>query len=264
MVARCRSRNKLRIMTPPAQGSRHFNARYGGRIDRIGGVICGRAVAVLALNAGELRGGRLVGETGRQVVTHRVAGQAGTVGLASLSHEHRVGKSAEMGGMDDRVEDFRMALRAGCGSGVLGRWAGDSEEGVAGEAGDGRLAEQAGSAHRLPTGVLKRALLEKLVGARRPVPRHAHPVGDAPHPGHDGRSGHSPGLKDRQMWNALCVDRFARHGPECHGQSHEQHPGCPERSIAVHKPPIVLPQTILAGRRQRPHFIANRVRSSAC
>jgi hypothetical protein len=178
-------------MTSPAQGASDFDARYGGRIGRVGGVICGRAVAVLALNSREMRGDREVGETAWQLVPHSVAGQARTVGLI---HDRQDGKSTGMGGMHYRVENFRVALRAGLSSRVLRYWARDAEEGVAGKRGDRGLAEQAGGAHGLPTGVLKRLLLEELVGTRWPVPRHAHAIGEASHSGHDGQPGHTPRL----------------------------------------------------------------------
>src|ERR1035441_7901028 len=185
-------------MTSPAHGAGKLDARSDARVARIGGVICGRAMAVLALNTGELRRGRLADESRWKLVSHGVAGQAGTVGLATLSHEQRVSKGAGMGGMRHRVENFRVALRADLSSGVLGRWAGDAEEGVIGKAGNGDVVGQIeGCAEGLPGWISQASLLEQLVIPGRAIPRHIHPVGDLSNPCYDGQPRHAPGLNHR-------------------------------------------------------------------
>ena len=94
----------------------------------IGGVIGGRPVAILALNARQLWSFGQADETSRQAGTDGVARQTGDVGLAPAGGKRRVGEGAGMGGMRQRVEDGRMAFRAGLPSGVLGRRAGDAKE----------------------------------------------------------------------------------------------------------------------------------------
>ena len=60
---------------------REFNARNHRRIVRIGRMVAGRPVAVLALHPLELWGLEGVRESGRQAVTDRMAGQ--TTGFVS-------------------------------------------------------------------------------------------------------------------------------------------------------------------------------------
>src|ERR1035437_4094536 len=68
-----------------------------------------------------------------------------------------------------------MALGAGRNTAIERCRASDAEKVTAGGGGDGGLVEGSGCAHGLPTSVLERALMVKLViarRARRPVPRY--------------------------------------------------------------------------------------------
>ena len=147
-----------------------------------------------------------------------------------------------------------MALGASCVTGIGRRRPGYAEKAIAGERGDGGLGERGGGAHGLPTGGMKRVRLEKLVvarRARRPRPRHVDAIGKASNPGHDGPPGHPPGLSDGQMGIVLRAGGPARHAQKSDGQAQDPYPGNQARSSVVHKPPIVLPQTISAWRRQK-------------
>ena len=90
-------------MTSTADRRGEFNARSGHRVLRIGGMNRSRAVAVLALHAGELRGFGFADESRRQTVTDGMAWQTRGIGLTALRHEQWVGKRAEVAGVGDGI-----------------------------------------------------------------------------------------------------------------------------------------------------------------
>src|SRR5436189_6117107 len=106
-------------MTSTAHCGGKFGARSGDRIVRIGRVIAGRTVAILALNAGKLRGCNLAGESRRQLVPHRVAGQ--TTGILVLMGLLERFEGAPMPRIRHRVVNLAVALCAGLSADVLRR-----------------------------------------------------------------------------------------------------------------------------------------------
>src|SRR6185503_2547942 len=128
---------------------RQFDARPGDWILRIGCVISGRTMAVLALNAGKVRSGNLAGESGRQLVPHRVTGQATGI-LVRMGLLKRC-EGAGMPRVHHRVVNSPVALQASLSAGVLWRRAIDPKRSVAQSSGDGRGSDQVGApTDRLP------------------------------------------------------------------------------------------------------------------
>ena len=106
-------------MAAAAHGRRDLRAGNGGWIIGIGGVVGGRPVAILALDARQARSPGRAAESGGHVITNRVARQTGGVGLAPVGDKLRVGEGPRVGGMRHGVDDGRMAFRADLRPGVL-------------------------------------------------------------------------------------------------------------------------------------------------
>src|ERR1043166_4165714 len=71
-----------RRVTPAADRCSQFHPWRDRRVPRVGGVIGSRAVAILALNTGQLRCGGTADKSRRDSVTHSVARQ--TAGICAL------------------------------------------------------------------------------------------------------------------------------------------------------------------------------------
>src|ERR1035441_8138582 len=236
-------------MTAAADRRRQIDPRQHGQVKIIGRVVGRRAVTILALHALQPRGGRRAAESGRRFVAHGVAVKIGVVGsLRGL-------ECVRMWSGIPRGDGGPMALGAGRNTAIERCRASDAEKITAGGGGDGGPLERGGGAHGLPTSVLERALMVKLVVARRtwrPVPRnYAQAIGGVGHSGQNRPPGHTPGLWDGQM-RSLRIGRLARRTQNGHCQTQDQWPAYPEWFSAGHKPLIVLPQIISAWRRQMP------------
>jgi len=70
-----RGRGELIAVATAADLGGQVHTRYDRLVARIGRMIGGRPVAILALHAFQLGGKRRVGKSGRYTVTHRVTGQ---------------------------------------------------------------------------------------------------------------------------------------------------------------------------------------------
>ena len=82
-------------------------------------MVGGRAVAVLTLHVGQQRRRGLAGKSGRQPVTHRVAGQAGRIGLAAVGYKSSIRERARMGRLQHRGLNVGMTLRAALGAQII-------------------------------------------------------------------------------------------------------------------------------------------------
>src|ERR1035441_6838807 len=181
-------------MAAAADRGRQINPRQYCQVKIIGRMVRCRAVTTLALHALEPRGGRRAAEPGRRFVAHGVAVKIGVVGsLRGL-------ECVRMWSGIPRGDGGPMALGAGRNTAIERCRASDAEKITAGGGGDGGPLERGGCAHGLPTSVLERALMEKLVVARRtwrPVPRnYAQAIGGVGHSGQNRPPGHTPGLWD--------------------------------------------------------------------
>src|SRR5688572_7099082 len=104
-------------MASAADASSQRRGRPVDWIERIGGVISGRAVATLALNANKVRGCALTHKPGRQLIPNRMARQT-TGFLVRMDILERL-KGAHMRRILYFIMNFPVALRAGCSTGVL-------------------------------------------------------------------------------------------------------------------------------------------------
>ncbi len=142
-------------MAAAADGGGHFNLRNDGGVIRIGGMIGGRTVTVLTLHTGQQRGRRLADKSGRQLVTHRVAGQAGRIALAAVGHKGGIRERTRMGGLQHRGLSAGMTFGAVLGTGVMWRWTRHPEESIARSGGNRHLPVQVACADGEPGGTLQ-------------------------------------------------------------------------------------------------------------
>src|SRR5690242_7184121 len=78
-----------RVVTTTANGAGELNAWPHGGIIRIGSVIAGRPVAILALDFSELRGCARADEPGGKAVTHGVTREALRILILLLIYQRR-------------------------------------------------------------------------------------------------------------------------------------------------------------------------------
>ena len=116
----------MSVMTPTADGGSQFDPRPYGRVELIGRVIGSRTVAILALHIRELWSCGLVGVSGRQEVTHRMAGETRWIGVLMrlLEWFERVSVRSDRLRVVDLpmafLTDFRSLMRDGMIPGITG------------------------------------------------------------------------------------------------------------------------------------------------
>ena len=110
-------RNGFSVMASATDACRQRGGRAVDWIERIGGVMSGRAVATLALDADKVRCYALTHKSSRQLEPDRMTGQA--IGfLVRLNRLERF-EGTGVRGIPHFVVNFSVALGAGCGTSVL-------------------------------------------------------------------------------------------------------------------------------------------------
>src|SRR5689334_18934467 len=96
-------------MTASAHRGGHFDPRSKDGIIRIGGVIGGTTMAILALNAGEFRGCSLARKSCRRLIPNRMTGQ--TTGITVLMGLLECFECEGMSGIHNEVMNFPVTFR---------------------------------------------------------------------------------------------------------------------------------------------------------
>jgi len=187
------------VVTATANRGRDFRAGSDGGVVLIGRVVCRGAVAALALDTGQTGIGVriiLADKSSRQPEPYGVARKTGTVCLAALGHEQRIGKRASVLRVQLSRVNALMAFGTSLRAGVIRRRTGNAEEGIA-----LNVRQRGGSRRVRSTNILPRLCREaqpsqQLIIAGRPVPSDLYPVGDPLNPRYDGHSRHATFLRN--------------------------------------------------------------------
>ena len=145
---------------------RDIDARARGEVHLVGHVICGWAVATLALHPGQKVGAaKIVGafEATGQAESHSVAGQTILIGLPTSGNECWRRKRLRMRRHDFGPMDAGMTFEAGFGPGIKWRRTGNAKKDIAVQRGSVRGAIQIRAPELQPGGTSKIGFVIQLV-----------------------------------------------------------------------------------------------------
>jgi len=136
-----------------------------------------------------------------------MAGQAGSVGLAALTFEQRVGERPGVPRVVLFVMHALVTFGARLRTGILRGRPGDFEECVRLQIGEGGDAFQVWGAGGLPCLIRQTRFQIQLIISSRPVPRDIEAVGGFGNSGHHWATGEAAGLGHAQVLNLFRAYR---------------------------------------------------------